>query len=97
MKPGALERTFDLAATIKRHAAYTEAMGLDLGIVGPEAPPPPAGSDVPPPRITVTAIPGDTHDYGRVKFVKDGHECVIISSRRNGGAWEELGMFPKSP
>lgn len=97
MKPGALERTFDLAATIKRHAAYTEAMGLDLGIVGPEAPPPPAGSDVPPPRITVTAIPGDTHDYGRVKFVKDGHEYVIISSRRNGGAWEELGMFPKSP
>ena len=97
VNPGALERTFDLAVTIKRQSGYTESIGLDLGIVGPEAPPPPPGGEVPPPRITVTAISGDTHQYGRVKFVKEGHEYVIISSRRGGGAWEELGMTNASP
>ena len=31
----------DVDAVIKRKPGYTEAIGLDLGIIGPEAPPPP--------------------------------------------------------
>jgi hypothetical protein len=97
VKPGALQRTFDLAVILKRKSGYTEAMGLDMGIVGPEAPPPPPPGDAPVPRIFVTAIPGDTNEVGRVKFFKDGHEYVVMEGRRGGGAWEPLGMHMKSP
>lgn len=94
--PGALDRTFRLVKLIKTRPGYTEAIGLDMGIVGSELPPPPPG-DVPPPRITVTVIAGDTHQKGRLKFIKDGHEYVAFESRRGGGAWEPIGMTNKSP
>lgn len=97
VKPGALQRTFDLVAILKRKPGYTEAIGLDLGIVGSEAPPPPPPGEVPVPEITVTAISGTKNEYGRVKFVKNGHEYVIIECRINGGAYVELGMANKSP
>ena len=94
--PGALTRTFGLVQGIKGMAPYTEDMGIDMGIVGSEAPTPPPGGDAPPPRLTVSAIPGDENEYGRVKYIKDGHEAVVIESRR-GGAWEELTKGYKSP
>lgn len=97
VKPGALQRTFDLVQTIKRKPGYTEEMGLDLGIVGPEAPPPPPEGDAPVPRLTMAAIPGDHHEIARGKFYKDGHEYILVECRRNGGAWESLGLFNKSP
>ena len=50
-----------------------------------------------PVEITVTAISGTENQYGRVKFVKNGHEYVIIECRINGGAYVELGMANKSP
>ena len=97
VKPGALQRTFDLAGILKRKGGYTPDIGLDLGIVGPEAPPPPPPGDATPPRISVSAIPGDNHDIARLKFFKDGHEYVVLESRRGTGGWESLGQLNKSP
>jgi len=97
VKPGALQRTFDLVGILKRKPGYTEAIGLDLGIVGPEAPPPPPPGEVPAPRIFLTAIPGVTFEYARVKFFKDGHEYVVLECRRGSGDWEQLVQSNKSP
>jgi len=95
--PGALDRIIGLVKVIKGLPGYTETIGLDLGIVGPEAPPPPPGGEVPPPRITVTAIPGDTHQRGRIKFFKDGHSNLQFESRRGTGDWEPIGLSDQSP
>ena len=46
--PGALDRTFKLVQEIKAKPGYTEAIGLDMGIVGSEAPAPPPGDPTPP-------------------------------------------------
>ena len=97
VKPGALQRTFDLAGILKRKGGYTPDIGLDLGIVGPEAPPPPPPGDATPPRLSVSAIPGDNHDVARLKFFKDGHEYVVLESRRGTGGWESHGQLNKSP
>lgn len=95
--PGALDRTFKLVKLIKTRPGYTEAIGLDMGIVGEEAPPPPPPGEVPPPPLTVTAISGTANQNARVKFVKNGHEYVIVECSVNGGAFAELGMSNKSP
>lgn len=95
--PGALTRTFGLIKGIKGMAPYTEDMGIDMGIVGPETPPPPPPGDAPVPELTVSAIPGDTNEVGRVKYFKYGHEYVMIEGRRGGGAWEHLAQSAKSP
>lgn len=94
---GALDRTFGLIKGLKGEPAFTLPMGLDMGIVGSEAPPPPPPGEVPVPEITVTPISGTENQAGRVKFVKNGHEYVIIECRINGGAFVELGMANKSP
>lgn len=86
--PGALKRTFKLVQVMKGLPPYTEDMGLDMGIVGSEAPPP---------RPTVSVISGATNEYVRVKFFKDGHEYVVIECRRGGGDFEQAGMSNKSP
>lgn len=94
--PGALTRTFGLVQAIKGAPGYTEAMGLDLGIVGSEqAPPPPGG--VLPPELSAILIPGDANQYVRLKFIKRGHEYVVIESRRGTDAWEQLTQNNKSP
>lgn len=97
VRPGALQRTFDLVAIIKRKPGYTETIGLDLGIIGPEAPPPPPAGEGPTPRITVTAIAGDTFQYVRCKFIKDGHQNVAFQCRRGNGDWEDIVVSNKSP
>ena len=94
---GALVRTFGLIKGLKGEPSFTLAMGLDMGIVGGEAPPPPPPGEVPPPDITVTAISGTTNQNGRVKFVKNGHDYVIIECSINGAAYASLGMSNKSP
>ena len=38
-----------------------------------------------------------TNQNGRVKFVKKGHDYLIIEGSVNGGAFAELGMSNKSP
>lgn len=97
VKPGALQRTFDLVGIIKRKPGYDDAIGLDLGIVGPEAPPPPPMGEAPVPRLTVKAVPGTANEAAVGKFYKDGHEYVVAELRINGGAWLSLGMYNKSP
>ncbi|MBE7495777.1 MAG: hypothetical protein HS117_12595 [Verrucomicrobiaceae bacterium] len=97
VKPGALDRIFKLVKLIKTRPGYTPEIGLDLGIIGPELPPPPPPGEEPPPRIQVKAISGPNHQIARVKFYKDGHEYVVIESRRAGGAWEQIAQSNKSP
>jgi hypothetical protein len=97
VKPGALLRTFDLVGIIKRRPGYTEAMGLDLGIVGPAAPPPPPPGESPPPELKERIIAGDLNQYVRLGYFKRGHEYVMIESRRGGGGWEPLAQSNKSP
>jgi hypothetical protein len=95
--PGALDRTMRLAKRIKTLHGYTESIGLDLGIVGSELPPPPPPGEVPAPSLAATVISGDANQYVRLKFLKKGHEYVMIESRRGSGAWEELAQSNKSP
>ena len=95
--PGALDRTFRLVRLIKTRPGYTEAIGLDMGIVGSEEPAPPPPGDGPTPRITVTAIAGDTFQYVRCKFFKDGHQNVAFQCRRGNGDWEDIVVSNKSP
>lgn len=92
--PGALERTFQLVQEVKAKPAYSEPMGLDLGIVGSEISPPPGAAM---PRIKVEAILGADHQVGRVKFYKDGHQGLWIESRRGTGGWEFLAIDTESP
>lgn len=94
--PGALNRTFALVQVIKGLPGYTEAIGLDMGIVGSELAAPPPG-ETPPPEVKATVIPGDANQYVRLKFFKRGHEYVVIESRRGAGAWEEIAQRNKSP
>lgn len=94
VKPGALERVFRMAARIKTLPGYTEALGLDLGIVGSLAPAPEPDN---PPRIKLEAELGQACECARVGFFKDGHQGIILECRRGGGAWENLGIITKSP
>lgn len=96
VKPGALRRVFKLVQVIKGLPGYTEAIGLDMGIVGSEAPETPP-TDAPPPDITVKAVSGTSHQFAQIKFIKNGHEYLVVESRRNGGPWEQVGMSNKSP
>ena len=97
VKPGALDRTFKLVKLIKTLPGYTPEIGLDLGIIGPEAPPPPPAGEEPTPRITVTAIPGNTFQYARCKFFREGHQNVQFQCRRGNGDFEDVGQSNKSP
>ena len=90
-KPGALTRIFAMVARIKQDPAYTEAMGTDLGIIGSED----AGHAVPKFTAVVQQIGGS--QVVRLGFFKYAHEGVFMESRRNGGAWEFLGIDTESP
>lgn len=94
--PGALERTFLLVQEIKGKKAYTLPMGLDMGIVGSEVPPPPPG-EAPAPVVTATVISGEGNQAVSLKFVKAGHEGVHGETQRGSGGWEPLVVSTKSP
>lgn len=84
---GALRRIFSMVQTIKARREYTEAMGLQLGIVGAE-------------DATVRSTPGVTTRLEQgpvcqgVRFTIQhyAHEGVVLESRRGGGDWEPLAV-----
>lgn len=94
--PGALARIFNLVKAIRVAPGYTEGIGLLLGIVGPELPPPPPG---PPggPRIYLSLGQIPSQQQVVVKFYKDGHQGIWIECRRGTGDWEYLWTQGKSP
>lgn len=94
--PGALNRLFDFVQKIKAVAppGYTDAIGEDLGIIGPEENP----DDHPVPKFSLEGItgPGGTAQV-RINFFKYTHQGVYLESRRNGGAWEFLAIDTERP
>ncbi len=93
--PGALVRIFAFVQTIKANPHYTEAIGLQLGIIGAEDTPP-AGSNAPTFTLKAERL-GGAQESVRISFKKAGHQGVVINSQRGGGAWEMLGIDLSSP
>lgn len=92
VKPGALNRIFKYVQTIKSVPAYTEGIGLLLGIVGEED-----TVDHAAPEITLKLEQGTGCQCVKVRFKKYGHYAVAIYSRRNGGDWALLGIAAENP
>lgn len=80
--PGIEARTRDFAARIKAAAAYTPAIGAAYGIVG-------AASPFGTPTLTLTPVLGSEV---KIKIGKAGYSVLVVDSRRNGGAWEQIGI-----
>lgn len=89
---GALDRIFLFVQTIKACPNYTEAIGLQLGIVGAED-----AAENPVPTFTLKVERGSACECVRVAFKKYGHAGVVVHCRRNGGAWEMLAIDLASP
>jgi hypothetical protein len=89
---GALQRIFAYVQTIKNCAAYTEEIGLQLGIVGAEA-----STENLVPTFTLKVERGETCEVVKVTFRKYGRPGVAIYCRRGGGAWELLAIDLASP
>lgn len=89
--PGALKRIFRFVADLKNKSAYTEAMGEDLGLIGPEETPPNV------PKFSLKLGTGEGCECAELRFFKYGRLGVIIECRRNGGPWEFLAIDTESP
>ncbi len=89
---GALDRIAAYVQMIKSSPAYTLAIGLQLGIVGPED-----AAEHDAPTFALKIEQGEGHQVVRIAFKKFGHPGVAIESRRNGGAWELLAIDLSSP
>lgn len=90
--PGTLTRIFDLVREIKADKACTDAMALDLGIV-----PTGGGAAHPVPGLKAVVIQGSACQCGQLDFTKYSHQGIYAEGRRNGGAWEFLGIDTESP
>ena len=89
--PGALNRIFALIGNMKRHAAFTEAIGTDLGVIGP------AETEKQTPRFLTELLQGSGCQCVKLTLYKYTHMGVYIESRRGGGAWEFLAIDTESP
>jgi hypothetical protein len=90
---GALRRIFAFVQTIKASPNYTEAIGLQLGIVGQED-----SAEHPLPEFTTEVERGSgSCQCVKIRFKKFGRQGVVIQSRRGGGAWEMLAIDLASP
>lgn len=89
---GALQRVFKLVQDIKSKPGYTEAIGIDLGIVGEED-----TTEVLMPEFSLKAEQGTGCQCIRITFKKHGWYAVAIYSRRGGGDWVLLGIDSESP
>lgn len=91
---GALRRITTFVQAIKSNPKYTEAIGLQLGIVGQED-----ATEHPLPEFSLKVERGGSGSCECVKvtFKKYGRQGVVIYSRRGGGAWEMLAIDLASP
>jgi hypothetical protein len=90
--PGVLTpRLFDLVQQIKVASGYTEAIGLDLGVVGAD----PVGSTAP--DFTAEAKSTPTGPQVTLDFTKHGHTGVYIESMRGTTDWEFLATDTFAP
>lgn len=89
---GALDRIFAYVQVIKANPNYTEAIGLQLGIVGAED-----ASENPVPTFTLKVERGESCEVVKIVFRKYGRPGVAIYCRRGGGAWELLAIDLASP
>jgi hypothetical protein len=89
--PGVLTRIFALITKMKLSAAYTEAIGTDLGIVGSQE------TEKATPKFLIAPEQGDGCQCVKLTFYKYGHMGVYIESRRGTGAWEFLAIDTESP
>jgi hypothetical protein len=92
--PGILPRLRVLVQRIQLSPGYSETVGIELGVAGPEGgPSTPDG----PPKPTLKARstgPGTV----QVDFSKERFDGVLIESRRAGeNAWQSLGLDSYSP
>lgn len=90
--PGALTRLFNFIANLKLNKGMTDAIAVDLGIVGPE--------DVdnhPSPRFTTEVVQGMGQQAANMTFYKYSHQGVHIESRRGGGDWTFVAIDTESP
>ncbi|MEP6756878.1 MAG: hypothetical protein ABJA67_15345 [Chthonomonadales bacterium] len=79
-----------LAARIKAHPAYTDAMGSDLGIIGPDSPPAPTPS-----LLKAVALP---NGVVQLKFVKAKNPGISLECKRDSDAdYVLLGTVLRSP
>ncbi|MBL9117862.1 MAG: hypothetical protein JNJ83_22830 [Verrucomicrobiaceae bacterium] len=92
VKPGALQRIYRLVQDIKSKPGYTEAMGIDLGIVGPED-----TVEITVPEFSMKLEQGTGCQCVRLSFKKHGWYAVAIYSRRGDGDWVLLGIDSESP
>jgi hypothetical protein len=90
--PGLLTRIFAFVQTIKARPEYTDAIGLQLGIVGQED-----AAENPLPTFTLKPERGEGCQCVKIIFKKYGRQGVVIFSRRGGGAWEMLAIDLASP
>lgn len=89
--PGIIRRTRDLVLRIKAHPNYTEVIGEDLGIIGPEQAP---ALEVKPDG-KAEVLPN--HEV-RITFVKAGHDGVDVESQRAAEVtWTYLAFDGFSP
>ncbi|HEY6169382.1 MAG TPA: hypothetical protein VI454_15175, partial [Verrucomicrobiae bacterium] len=89
---GALERLVLFVQTIKASPHYTDAIGMQLGIVGAED-----ADENPLPTFTLKVERGGGCECVRVIFKKYGRQGVVVFSRRGNGAWELLAIDLASP
>lgn len=89
---GVLVRLFAYIKIIKASPGYTEAIGIDMGIVGAVAVDTHAV-----PEFTLKSLQGPDCHCAQVSFNKYGRMGVVISSRVGNGPWEELAVATSSP
>lgn len=90
--PGALDRIFLMVKNIKSKAGYTEAIGIDLGLIGEED-----TAEHARPEFTLKTEAGDGCHCVKVRFKKFSHSAVVVYSKRGTGGWERLGAPQRSP
>lgn len=88
--PGVLTRIYGFVSQIKRANGYTDSIGTDLGVVGPEVTEKPL-------KFSAILEQGPDCQCVRLAFFKYTHTGVYIETKRGTGDWEHLGIDTESP